>query len=226
MKGFVFEEKHLVAGVHACFLLVIITPFIFFADHLESWAGQIIAGERNAEIAMLTVSLLTLDVVLPVPSSFVNMSAMLYLGPYAGFLTVFAGLTLGCIFGYGFGYYFRKALFDRFYSDQAFRRLTFDLARFGFVTLVVARGIPVIAELSVMAAGYHRYPLTNFLFATVLSNFILTALYAMFVTVAVEVHSFAFFVFTLVAVPCIAFVIRWLWCRSQKPEMDAAEIVN
>lgn len=215
MKGFVFEEKHLVTGAHVCFLLAILLPFAFFADDLEFWAEQIVAGERTYEIAMLTVGLLTLDVALPVPSSFVNISAMLYLGPYVGFLMVFAGLNLGCIIGYLFGYFFRKALFDRFYSDPAFRKLTFDLARYGFVSLVVARGIPVIAELSVMAAGYHRYPLINFMFASLLSNFILAALYAMFVTVAVEVHSFGFFLFTLVAVPGLALLVRWIWLRTR-----------
>jgi 3-dehydroquinate synthase len=218
MKGFLVEEKNLIIGAHLCFLIVILLPFIFFADQLETWAAELVAGERDHEIAILTVSLLTLDVVLPVPSSFVNTSAMLYLGPITGFIMVFSGLSLGCILGYAFGFYFRKILFDRFYSDRAFRGLTFDLARYGFFTLVMARGIPVIAELSVMAAGYHRYPVFNFLFATLLSNFLLAAIYAGFVAFAVEVQSFGFFIFTLVAVPTLATTVRWVWLKWRSRE--------
>lgn len=226
MKGFFTEEKNLVIGTHVCFLLLILVPFVFFGTELEQIAQEVVAGEHQQEIAMLTIGLLTLDVILPVPSSFVNMSAMLYLGPLPGFIMVFSGLSLGCILGYGFGYYFRKMLFDRFYSDPAFRKLTFDLARFGFVTLVMSRGLPVIAELSVMAAGYHRYPLLNFLAATLLSNFLLAALYALFVTVAVEVHSFAFFVFTLVAVPCTAMLIRWVWVRRRHSNLTTSRLTH
>lgn len=218
MKGFFVEERHLVIAAHLCFLMLIIVPFVFFGDDLDMLTEQVVAGEHQQEIAMLTISLLTLDVILPVPSSFVNTSAMLYLGPVAGFLMVFAGLSLGCILGYGFGYYFRKALFDRFYSDSAFRKLTFDLAKYGFLTLVVARGIPIIAELSVMAAGYHRYPLIKFLCATLLSNFLLAGVYALFVTVAIEVHSYGFFLFTLVAVPALAMLTRWAWVTWREPQ--------
>ncbi len=213
MKGFFSEEKYLILGTHLVFLSLILLPFALFGNNFESWTEALISGEHNQEIAILTVTFLTLDVLLPVPSSFVNMTAMLYLRPLPGFIFVFAGLSLGCILGYLIGYFFRKRLFDRFYSDPSFRKLTFDLARYGFLTLIMARGIPVVAELSVMAAGYHRYPLTDFLFATLFSNLCLAALYAAFVPIATEMNSIVFTSVTLVLVPSLAMWLRFLWMR-------------
>ena len=216
MKGFFTKEKNLIIGAHVCFLIMILLPFVWFGSEFELLVTELVSGERDYEIALLTVGSLTLDVLLQVPSSFVNMAAMLYLWPLTGFIMVFSGLSLGCILGYLFGFYFRKTLFDRFYSDPTFRKLTFDLARYGFLTLVVARGMPVLAELSVMAAGYHRYPLKNFLFATMLSNLFLAALYALFTTMAADVNSIYFFVFTLVAVPSLATAAGFVWVYWRK----------
>lgn len=222
MKGFFGDEKRIILATHLCFLAMILIPFALFGSEFEGWIEELIAGDHNQEIAILTVTFLTLDVVLPVPSSFVNMTAMLYLGPLAGFIFVFSGLSLGCIVGYLIGYYFRKALFDRFYSDPAFRELTFDLARYGFFTLVMARGIPVVAELSVMAAGYHRYPLTDFLMATLVSNLFLAALYASFVPIAAELNSIAFFAITLIAIPSLTMAIRLAWIKWRHREVASA----
>ena len=227
MKGFLFKEQNLIVSAQVCFLCLILVPFIFFSAELEAWLEQLVDGERNFEIAAAAITLLSLDVLLPVPSSFVNMATTLYLGPILGFCIVFTGLTVSCLIGYWFGYYFRKALFDRFYQDPAFRKLTFDITRYGFVTLVTARGMLVIAELSVMVAGYHQYPLRNFLFAIVLSNALLALIYAVFVSLSTNVHSPVFLLFTLVAVPCSAIVIRFCWNTWQhreNPEREVGEV--
>ncbi len=223
MKGFVSDEKNIILGAHLVFLLMILLPFAILGTDFEAWTEQLVSGEHNQEIAILTVTFLTLDVILPVPSSFVNMTAMLYLGPLPGFVFVFSGLSLGCILGYLIGYYFRKMLFDRFYADPAFRKLTFDLARYGFLTLVMSRGIPVVAELSVMAAGYHRYPLTDFLFATLFSNLCLAALYAAFVPIAAEINSLTFFIVTLVVIPCLAMALRYVWVKWRHRNAEKLE---
>lgn len=221
MKGFSGNLKRATLIAHLCFLVLIVVPFIFFGTQLDAWIPELLKGEQDAVVIALAIVWLALDVFLPIPSSFVNMTATLYLGPLVGFLVVFLGLSISCWLGYGFGYYFRKALFDRFYEDDDFRQLTFDLTRYGFITLVVARGMPVIAELSVMAAGYHRYPLNKFLFATFVSNAALAGIYAGFVSMVGTVDSLLFLGFTLIAVPAIAIGVRYCWVLlRQQPAQD------
>jgi hypothetical protein len=94
------------------------------------------------------------------------------------------------------------------------------MTRYGFLTLVSARGMPVMAELGVMAAEFHQYPLRNLLLATLVSNGLLASIYALFVSLSASVHSLAFLAFTLNAAPYTAMLIRWGWnhLKHEQPQ--------
>ena len=79
---------------------MILVPFVFFGSELEPWHADLVAAERNFEIGAAAIALLSLDVLLPLPSSFVNITATLYLGPAMGFAIVSTGFTLSCLIGY------------------------------------------------------------------------------------------------------------------------------
>ncbi|MGB7317130.1 MAG: hypothetical protein WBC85_04110, partial [Planktotalea sp.] len=85
-------------------MLLIILPFILFEEQIEKtvdWAIETAPGAPH--LAALIGGALTLDVILPVPSSLINAVAGATLGFSLGTLVCWIGMTLGCLFGYWIG---------------------------------------------------------------------------------------------------------------------------
>lgn len=119
-------------------------------------------------LALLLIALLALDVVLPVPSSMVALLAVAMLGAVGGYLVIFVGLCLGAGLGYALGAGYFRLLSGRLGLHQ---RQPGQLAyKLGTLSLICLRGVPVLAETSVVAAGMQRYPLPAFVLVTTLAN--------------------------------------------------------
>ncbi len=206
--------------VHVIILMIVVVPVFFFRELLDQLAVELMSGQHATEIALMTVGLLTADIFVPIPSSAVSVSAGMYLGVPLGFAACFVGLTIGCWLGYGFGYYFRRLHFDRFYSDYEFQSLSKQLSRYGYIVLLACRGIPLLAEMSVMVAGFHRYPLLNFTLVTSLGNAILAGLFSYVGDSATNVASVYLLIATFLLIPAVTYSIRLWWLQRIKPSED------
>jgi 3-dehydroquinate synthase len=137
-----------------------------FLSHLEHFLPSTPA--QMLTLAVLLIGLLALDVVLPVPSSMVALFAVATLGSVGGYLVIFIGLCLGAGLGYALGAGYFRLLSSRLGLHQ---RQPGQLAyRLGTLSLICLRGVPVLAETSVVAAGMQRYPLRAFILVTTLAN--------------------------------------------------------
>lgn len=152
-------------------LTLLLAPFFAFEATVNEWVGrQFGAGAGPWVIALLVVTLLALDVFLPVPSSLVTTAAGANLGIAGGVAASVIGMGLGCVLGYAFGRTWGLAAARRLASEATLNAMTERFRRSDDWALAIARPVPVLAEASVIAAGLACMPLLRFFVITLLAN--------------------------------------------------------
>ena len=204
-----------IVAVHLALLCLIIVPFFLYEGLFERLSAELLSGTRSFEIFIAAAFLLAIDVFAPIPSSAVSISAGMLLGAPLAFLASLFGLTLGSLLGYGFGYYFRKLHFDRWYADPEFRNLSSEFSRYGYAVLLICRGVPILAEMSVMVAGFHRYTFGKFVLVTFAGNCVLAFLYSYMGNSAINLTSAYLLTAVFLLVPFLTFSARFWWLRRQ-----------
>lgn len=170
-------------------LAIPIVPFLLFGERVDRWLVQWKTDPPPAPtVAVVVVGLLATDVFLPIPSSVVATLAGYQLGTVAGTAAAWCGMTLGAVIGFGLARWLgpRFVAWNTRPADlEKTRRLT---DRFGPLILVLGRGVPVLAEASVLLLGMHGLSWQRFLLPTALANFGLALAYGVFGEVA-EKHG-------------------------------------
>jgi uncharacterized membrane protein YdjX (TVP38/TMEM64 family) len=157
----------------------IIVPFVIWEDALIELSHRLLDSTTNRlVVAALAALLLALDLVLPVPSSFVSAGAVAALGPVLGAGAIWLGMTAGALAGYALGRTGGAPAVERFVGRAELERAERLMARFGSAVLVVCRGVPVLAEASVVAAGAAKLRFATFAGVTSAANIGLAAAYA------------------------------------------------
>ncbi|WP_422777674.1 3-dehydroquinate synthase [Pseudomonas mediterranea] len=175
-----------------CFAGLVIASFVLFEEQIQDVLTHLnlylpTTPSQKLNLALLLIALLTLDVVLPVPSSMVALLAVAMLGSVGGYLVIFLGLCLGAGLGYALGAGYFRLLSGRLGLHQ---RQPGQLGyRLGTLSLICLRGVPVLAETSVVAAGMQRYPLRAFVPVIVLANAGLALAYSAIGTFLVEQNA-------------------------------------
>ncbi len=172
-------------------LALILIPFLLFGSELEQHAQAFISGDPPWWTAAAVLGgLLALDVLLPVPSSFVSTSSGALLGFAGGALVSWSGMTIGCAFAYWLGARAGRAGASRLVSRADLERAECEAQRVGPTTLVVLRAVPVMAEASVIFAGVVRMPFAQFSLLVGLSNLGISLTYAGIGAYAADVDAF------------------------------------
>lgn len=197
--------------VHVTFLLMVLIPFLLWDEAIYEFTTNYLLKAEHAEVAGMVILLLSVDVFLPVPSSVVGTGSSLLLGWKLGFLSTLTGLMLGSCLGFVVGYLFRQTFHHRYFADSEFRQVSFDLANYGFLLLIALRGVPILAEMSVLAAGFHRFSFGRFMLAMIISNSILAAIHTYLGVIAAATESDYFFALSFLLVPIIAYGARLYW---------------
>lgn len=175
-----------------CFSALVIASFLLFEQQIEDFLVHLNLYQpstpaQTLNLALLLIALLALDVVLPVPSSMVALLAVAVLGSVGGYLVIVIGLCLGAGLGYALGAGYFRLLAGRLGLHQ---RSPGQLGyRLGTLSLICLRGVPVLAETSVVAAGMQRYPLWAFLLITTLANAGLALAYTAIGTFLIEQNA-------------------------------------
>lgn len=162
----------------AVLFAAVIVPFLLFAPSLDAAAAWAAANGTGWAGALLLGGLLAGDILLPVPSSVVSTACGVILGFTTGTLVSTAGLTAGCLLGYGLGRCLSGPRLERLVTADGAARVSALAARHGAWALVLLRGVPVLAEMSVVMAGMTRMAPITVLPAVLLPNLGLSAAYA------------------------------------------------
>jgi uncharacterized membrane protein YdjX (TVP38/TMEM64 family) len=179
-------------------LALILVPFFVFGDALEALIVETLAANgRRSLIAVFGVLTLAADVLLPVPSSVIATALGAVFGGAAGTALSAAGLTLGCGLGFALGRIGGSPYAERHLGPD-YATIAGLLERHGATVLVILRGVPVLAEASVVAAGVLAMPVRSFLAATVIGNLGVSVVYASLGAAAVEGMTAAAFVAAII----------------------------
>ncbi|WP_081669157.1 3-dehydroquinate synthase [Photobacterium halotolerans] len=203
------------AGVMA----LIIVSFLLFEQDAMRWVSSAISelsGYHGSGLFLLflfVVTLLTFDIILPVPSSVVAMFAVAVLGPLSGGLSVWLGLTLACCVGYWLGDCSEKWIGTRWLSVKERQKARQLADKMGGGALIMMRGVPVLAETSVIAAGMVQYPFIKFLVLTSLANSWLAGAYAYVSLYGDKRDPFLLVVAGSVLIPVIGWLLQRFWQR-------------
>jgi uncharacterized membrane protein YdjX (TVP38/TMEM64 family) len=188
--------------VGAIILAAVLIPFFLLGDAVEAFVVDVLERPIGRTLlAGFAVLALASDVLLPIPSSLVATALGAVFGATTGALLSTVGLTLGCAAGFALGRFAGQGLAARRLGpDLPFMRGLVE--RYGAAALVLCRGVPVLAEASVIAAGLLGMPLGRFLAATTLANLGVSAVYASLGAAAIEGSAVAAFV-AAIALPAV-----------------------
>ena len=206
-----------------CFSGLVIASFLLFEQQIQDFLTHLNLYQpstpaQTLNLALLLVALLALDVVLPVPSSVVALLAVALFGSLGGYLVIFIGLCLGAGLGYALGAGYFRLLSSRLGLHQ---RQPGQLGyRLGTLSLICLRGVPVLAETSVVAAGMQRYPLRAFLLITTLANAGLALAYSAIGTFLIEQNALLVTVLASMVLPLLFVAGYSLLKTLRKPAAD------
>jgi len=163
-------------------LLIPVVPFVLFGDQSEAWFNRHVVESRwladnGRHAALAVIGALLADILLPVPSSGVMTFAGDRFGLAMGTLISWVGLSLACALGYALGLVCGLPLLRRFSREDELTETTRWINRFGRWVLAGFRGLPVLAEASVLLAGVYRMPMTQFMPPVLLANFVIALVY-------------------------------------------------
>jgi uncharacterized membrane protein YdjX (TVP38/TMEM64 family) len=169
---------------------MVLLPFLLFEQQFNAFAEQITRdGTSRWLVAGAIFGLLALDVFLPVPSSIVSTAAGVLLGFWAGTLVVWIGMMIGSVLGYAVGARGAAAA-RRLVGAEGLDRAGRLADRYGDLTIVLCRPVPVLAEASVVFAGLVNAPLANFVRLTAVANLGIALGYAAFGAYSLRLDSF------------------------------------
>jgi membrane protein DedA with SNARE-associated domain len=193
-------------------LAAILVPFALFGEGLEATTRRVLEARLPPwQLALVLGGLLAGDVVLPVPSSLVNTAAGALLGLGGGVATAWTGMMVSCWLGYQLGVRAGAPTLRRMVGEAGLERLGRAASRHGHWSLLLFRGVPVLAEASVVFAGMSRLPVRGFLAVCALSNLGIATTYAAVGALAMEAGSFPLLFAGMVLLPGLAWgLLRWL----------------
>lgn len=162
-------------------LLLPIVPFVAWGDRFEAWVDQWREHPPPpTTTAGVAFGLLTSDIFLPIPSSVVSTLLGSQLGGLPGTLVSWAGMTAGAVLGFALARRWGQTWAFRMARPQDLDRIGRLRDRLGPLVLVVTRGVPVLAEASVLWMGMHGLPWRRFWTPILFSNLGLALAYSWF----------------------------------------------
>ncbi len=190
-------------------LLVPTVPFLLLGEGFETRAQEWVQQELSfATRFWLIVLVLSVDILLPIPSSGVSTLAGGTLGFGAGTLASWLGMSLGAVLGYALARWLGRPFANRFGGVNVATMEQSQL-RYGPAAIVFTRALPILAEACVLLMGVLRMPWRQFLPVVLVSNLAISVTYSAFGAYFGERDSLAVAVIASMLLPlAVAMVVR------------------
>jgi uncharacterized membrane protein YdjX (TVP38/TMEM64 family) len=155
-------------------LAIIILSFLFFGE-IEQFSNDLLVrvGHNRPQYALASFVVLVSDIFLPVPSSIVMYLNGLFLGAFGGFSLSMVSVLCSALIGYFIGRGSSAALRSK--PDQVSDNI---LKQYGYLAILITRGIPVLSESVCIVCGYNRYDLKRYMLWNFLGYVPVCAIYA------------------------------------------------
>lgn len=189
-------------------LAIVVGVPLIFREEFVAISDRVLAAadERPFAAAALIVAALTLDVFLPVPNGVTNTLAGAAFGFALGTFVIWLGLMGGSTAGYALGRWGARPLAARLLGADDLERAHRLAERAGPVALIVSRPVPILCEMTPIAAGIAGMAFGHFLFAVALGNLGVGVVYAAIGAAAVERTSTELLMLGAIGVPLAAWL--------------------
>ena len=196
-------------GFVIIFLTTILLPLSLLDSSLEDISKELTnwSGENKIFNSILVISALTADVFLPVPNGLTNTLAGAILGFYLSIPIIWIGLTLGSLVGFAIGKYAAKPFAKKLLSKEDLERSEEISKKFGIGILLIARPAPAFAEISTVAAGLAGMKTITFLLVMILSNLLISVVYAFIATAAITNQSASLVFIGIAVIPLLFWLL-------------------
>lgn len=163
------------------FLLVVAVvsaPFVIWGD---AYVLPLLESQqhRTGALIVIAVILLAADSVAPVPATLVIMFLAAKAGPVAGIIGGTLGMSAGVLVAGWVGQAAGERIAPKFFPEAELARMRDGLQRNLALTLACWRSVPVLAETSVLMAAALGVPMRRIFLATLLPNFVVSAIYSL-----------------------------------------------
>jgi uncharacterized membrane protein YdjX (TVP38/TMEM64 family) len=202
-------------------LLVPIVPFVIWGDRLEPWIETTIHELNGWLLIGFSLAAMVVDILLPVPSSMIGTMLGTRFPWLATVALIWIGLTLGASLGFGLARWFGAALVLRLSNAEELQRLQDIAAKHGPRALVLTRGLPVLAEATVLMFGAAKLSWRRFFPAVALANLGLALAYATLGWLGHSQGVALWAIYISILIPATSsFIARWFWPARTKQHLD------
>jgi len=204
-----------------CLVMAVpIIPFFLFGNLIEDWISQV---ENSSWLAGIVILLLSGDIFLPIPSSVVSTFTGGQMHWITGTLVSWIGMNIGAVLGFWFASKYGRSFALRFSQEEDLQRAAGLTHRFGPGFLVLARGVPVLAEASVLLMGVHELSWRRFLLPIILSNLGISLAYSAFGHIARKHDWFPLAMGISIGVPVLLTLVvqRFVKIKAESPVADS-----
>lgn len=199
-------------------LAVSIVPFFMVGEWIEVQVSHLLNQILQPHTLFIVgVGLLVVDVLLPIPSSFVSIGLCWSLGPWLGGLAIALGMTMGFVSGYWIGYAFSSFVQKRTSGAQAAKFFGITRNR-PLIAIAITRPLPVLSEAIAMMSGVFRVPFLPALVVASLSSTGVGAIYAISISLARIQPNIFFAVSASLAFPCLCWLIQRALRKGDKTQ--------
>ena len=204
--------------VVALVVAVPVLPFLFlgekFEDRVSTWVRDEVPVEHRVAIV---IGVLATDIFLPVPSSAVSTWAGGVLGFGPALVSSWIGMTVGSVVGFGLARLFGSRFALLFAQDTDLEALRGTTQKYGPVTLLVTRPLPILAEATVLLMGASRLSWRRFIWPVVSGNLLVSAVYSVCGVISEEYDSLlpAAIVSGMLPLGVALFARQLLWNRAE-----------
>lgn len=200
-----------------CVLMIPLVPFVLLGHWLEplieSQFSDVSAVENRWWTASVIILGLTVDILLPIPSSVLLVFAGRCFGGLCGAAVGWLGLNLSAAVGFWLSRRFGQPIVERFSSRADLEDFRLLDARAGWWSLVACRPLPILAEASVIFAGLSDMRAARFWPPIIFANGIIALLYGMLGDYAAQQQWFVTAVVVSMVLPAV-FIIAWRWRQT------------
>lgn len=211
LSGQSTQERYMLRSAHLCILLTSLTLMIILYFLALEQSSTLLISEQFIQlqqsqsttslIATFLTFILSLNVILPVPASLASVYAASSLHHLIAPTVIWLGLTLSSLIGYGVGTKIHQAFLLNKNTPPLSYKTEKNTRRISSIALVLLRAIPVLSEVSIIAAGIMRFPIKKFLLLVSLTNAGLAVAYTYLGALASKSESIIFLIISGIVLP-------------------------
>jgi uncharacterized membrane protein YdjX (TVP38/TMEM64 family) len=167
--------------------------------------------EPGVSAALAIVLLLSLDLLLPIPSSLVVILSGAMFGTIGGGMLSLLGFLTGNMLGFELTRRYGRGLAQYLVGEDELQKMNHAFARYGTIALLLSRPMPVLMETLSVVAGLSTTSRGTFVLANLLGTIPLCFLYAYAGASARQVQSIVPAVLIGLCTPAVGWIIVHVW---------------